>query len=102
MVTAVKPLPGQPMVACLSAPCTCVCLKPGGNLCCATQVKAGAQTPFCDHIIMLHLRIIFLCCSLFIYYGLEKMEQKDENKVVETFGSLDLKIPFLSMLVCDV
>ena len=30
------------------------------------------------------------------------MEHKDENRVVETFGNLDLKIPFLSMLVCDV
>ena len=28
------------------------------------------------------------------------MEQKDENSVVEPFGNLDLKIPFLSMLVC--
>ena len=27
------------------------------------------------------------------------MEQKDENSVVETFRNLDLKIPFLSMLV---
>ena len=43
--------------------CLCLCAS---NLAvtCATQVKAGAQTPFRDHIITLHLRIIFLCCSL--------------------------------------
>ena len=28
------------------------------------------------------------------------MEQKDENREVEKFGNLDLKILFLSMLVC--
>ena len=28
------------------------------------------------------------------------MEHKDENRVVETFGNLDLKILSLSMLVC--
>ena len=48
---------------CLCAPCTCACASNMASTC-ATQVKAGAQTPFRDHIITLHLRIIFLCCSL--------------------------------------